>query len=68
MALLTYCNLASLIVARAIEDLEVLMLKTETVQVILDRVPRLAEEIGAAIETRRKAIRLAQKSSNNGKV
>ncbi len=68
MALLTHCNLAGSILVRAIEDLEVLMLKTETVQVVLDRVPKLAEEIGTAIETRRKAIRLAQKSSSNGKV
>lgn len=33
-----------------------------------DKVPQIREEIGAAIETRRKAIRLAQKSSSNGKV
>jgi small-conductance mechanosensitive channel len=48
----------------AIEDLEVLVLKTETVQDILDRVPRLSREIGEVIETRRRAIRLAKKDSN----
>jgi small-conductance mechanosensitive channel len=48
----------------AIEDLEVLVLKTETVQDVLDRVPRLSREIGEIIETRRRAIRLAKKDSN----
>ncbi len=68
MALLTQSNLSSSLLVTAIEDLEVMILKTETLQLILDRVPRLAQEIGAVIETRRKAIRIAQKSSNNGKV
>lgn len=68
MALLTHSSLAGLISVTAMEDLEVLILKTEAVQLILDRVPRLAEEIGAVIETRRKAIRVVQKSSSNGKV
>ena len=48
----------------AIEDLEVLVLKTETVQDILDNVPRLSREIGEVIETRRRAIRMAKKESN----
>lgn len=48
----------------AIEDLEVLVLKIETVQSIIDSVPRLSREIGEIIETRRKAIRLAQKHSD----
>ena len=65
MALLTQSNLSSSLLVTAIEDLEVLMLKTEAVQLILDRVPRLAQEIGAVIETRRKAIQLALKSPNN---
>ncbi|MDJ0578252.1 MAG: mechanosensitive ion channel [Xenococcaceae cyanobacterium MO_234.B1] len=65
MALLTKSNLSSSLLVTAIEDLEVLMLKTEAVQLILDRVPRLAQEIGAVIETRRKAIQLALKSPNN---
>ncbi len=45
----------------AIKDLEVLILKIETVQTIIDSIPRLSREIGEIIETRRKAIRLVQK-------
>lgn len=48
----------------AIEDLEVLNLKTETVQDILDNVPRLSREIGETIETRRRAIRMVKKENN----
>ena len=48
----------------AIDDLEVLVLKSETVQDILDNVPRLSREIGEVIETRRRAIRMAKKESN----
>lgn len=48
----------------AIEDLEVLVLKTEAVQDILDNVPRLSREIGEVIETRRRAIRIVNKESN----
>ena len=48
----------------AIEDLEVLVLKTETIQDILDDVPRLSREIGEVIETRRRAIKIAQKESH----
>ena len=68
MALLTQSSLASTIAVTAIEDLEVLMLKTEAVQFILDRFPRLGQEIGAVIETRRKAIKLARRGSHNGRV
>ena len=52
------------IVVKAVEDLEVLIIKTETIQSIINRVPRLSREIGAIIETRRKAIRVAKKDSN----
>ncbi len=45
----------------AVADLEVLMIRVETIQDILDRVPRLSREIGEIIETRRRAIRLATK-------
>ncbi|VEP17387.1 putative Mechanosensitive ion channel/cyclic nucleotide-binding domain protein [Hyella patelloides LEGE 07179] len=57
-------NSSSLISVTAIEDLEVLILKTETVQDILELVPRLSREIGEVIETRRRAIRIAKKDSN----
>lgn len=53
---------ASTVSVTAIEDLEVLILKLEAVQMILDRIPRLAQEIGAVAENRRKAITLIQKS------
>ena len=49
---------------KAVEDLEVLIIRTETIQSIINRVPRLSREIGAIIETRRKAIRIAKKDSN----
>lgn len=52
------------ILVTAIEDLEVLVLKTETVQDILDNVPRLSREIGEVIETRRRAIRIVKKENN----
>ena len=48
----------------AIEDLEVLILKIETVQAVIDSIPRLSREIGEIIETRRKAIRLVQKNGD----
>ena len=57
-------NNSNSISVTAIEDLEVLTLKTETVRDILDRVPRLSREIGEVIETRRQAIRMAKKESN----
>ncbi len=48
----------------AMEDLEVLILKIETIQAVIDSIPRLSREIGEIIETRRKAIRLVQKNGN----
>ena len=55
---------SSLVSVTAIEDLEVLVIKTETVQDILDSVPRLSREIGEVIENRRRAIRMAKKESD----
>lgn len=56
-------DLGSVLVT-AIEDLEVLIIRTETIQSIINRVPRLSREIGEIIETRRKAIRIAKRDSN----
>ena len=54
----------SFMTVTAIEDLEVLILKIETIQAVIDSIPRLSREIGEIIETRRKAIRLVQKNGN----
>lgn len=48
----------------AISDLEVLILPIEDIQVALERSTRLRQEIGAVMETRRKAIALSQKLKN----
>ena len=46
----------------AVDDLEVLIIKEEIIQTLLDRIPRLRQEIGALIETRRKEIDFILKS------
>lgn len=66
MALLTQSDLSSSLLITATEDLVVLVLKIEAVQLILHQIPRLAQEIGAVIETRRQAINLAQKTIEQG--
>lgn len=66
MALLTQSDLSSSLLITATEDLVVLVLKIEAVQLILHQIPRLAQEIGAVIETRRQAINLARKTIEQG--
>ena len=68
MALLTQSDLSSSLLITSTEDLAVLVLKIEAVQLILHQIPRLAQEIGAVIETRRQAINLAQKTIGQGTI
>lgn len=53
----------------ATDDLEIIILKTETMQSVLERTPRLRQEIGAVIEIRRQAIAKVQRAygGNNGR-
>jgi len=45
----------------ALEDLEVLVLDPETLNVLIDEMPRLAREIGGLMDIRRKAAQSARK-------
>lgn len=49
----------------ALEDLEVLILDTETLQLLLMRIPRFALEIGELMESRRKLVQTAKRSIYN---
>ena len=61
-------NRLSPVNVNAIRDLKVIILKTETMQSVLDRTPRLRRDIGAVIESRRQAIAKARRIySSNGK-
>jgi len=48
---------ASDVTATAVDDAELLVLDTETLQPLIDRVPQLARELGGVMEARRKALR-----------
>ncbi|MDJ0567897.1 MAG: mechanosensitive ion channel family protein [Pleurocapsa sp. MO_192.B19] len=48
----------------ALSDLEILILPIEAMQVALDKSTRLRQEVGAVMETRRKAIAILQKPKN----
>ncbi len=45
----------------ALEDLEVLILDTETLQILLIQMPRFAYELGEVMELRRKSVQLAKR-------
>jgi CRP-like cAMP-binding protein len=44
----------------AVEDLDLLVLEGEVLQTLVDQTPRAAQEIGRALEARRKAVRKAR--------
>jgi len=48
---------ASEVTVTALDDLELLMLDSETLHVLLERAPQLAREIGGVMEDRRKTLR-----------
>jgi small-conductance mechanosensitive channel len=49
----------------ALDDLEVFVLDSETLQSVLDRTPRLAREIGSVMDVRRKAAQAARVPVNS---
>ena len=58
---------ASDISVTALEDLQVLVLDVASLEVLLDRMPRLAREIGSLMDIRRKAAHSARKASTSAR-
>ena len=56
------------VTVNALSDLSILLLPTESVQVALEQNTRLRQEVGAVMETRRKAIAMLQKVKHKSSV